>query len=239
MIIQTNRLQPILCLSLALSFLRQSTLAQPTPADSIPAARAAIFYQSYIGQDAAIYNGVAYQPDYRGIEGNPWFESPNLVSGSLVYEDLTYTHIPLMYDLVLDDLVIADPKGQTLILAPEKVQQFTLGNHTFIYQPANRTPGFYERLSSGYASLYVRHKKKIEEKLESAQLLRFISSHDDYILFKQEHYYPVPSANHLLTLLSDKKQQLRQFQHAQHIRFKKDPAAAMQAIVDHYNQLPH
>jgi hypothetical protein len=232
--IQTNCLaQTFLCLCLSLSAFAQ-------PADtSLPASRAAIFYQSYIGSDAAIYNGIAYQPNYRGVQGLPYFETPNLVSGTLVYEGLTYTHIPLLYDLVLDNLVITDPKGQPLIVARDKVQQFTLGDHTFIYQPLDKTPGFYERLSSGYASLYIRHTKKIEEKVEMAQLYRRITAHDEYILFKQDHYYPVTSGNHLLTLLSDKKQELQQFRHSQRIRFKKDPTAAMQAIVDHYNQLPH
>jgi len=229
--------QTLLCLCLALS-----TFAQPAPADSaqsLPTTRAAIFYQSYIGPDAAIYNGLAYQPNYRGIQGDPYFETTNLTAGTLVYEGLTYTHIPMLYDLVLESLVIADPKGQLLILSRGKIQQFTLADHTFVNQPVNKAPGYYERLSSGYASLFIRHTKKIEEKIEGAELFRFITSHDEYILHKQDHYYSVVSGKHLLTLLSDKKKELRQFQHAQHIRFKKDPAAAMQTIVDHYNQLPH
>jgi len=233
--IQTSCLAQIL-LFLCLAF---PGFSQPTPSDSLPATRAAIFYQSYIGPDAAIYNGPAYQPNYRGIQGDPFFASPNLSSGTLTYEGLTYTRIPMLYDLVLDHLVIADPKGQLLVLAPGKLQQFTFTSHTFVYTLVDKTPGFYERLSSGYATLFVRHIKKVEEKLEDAQLRRFITSHDEYILYKQNHYYPVPSGNHLLSLLSDKKKQLQQFQHEQHIRFKDDPAAAMQAIVDHYNQLPN
>jgi len=227
-------LQTLLCLCLALSTAAQSSLA-----DSIPTSRARIFYQSYIGPGAAIYNGIAYQPDYRGVQGFPSFETPNLVTGTIVYEGLTYARIPLLYDLVKDNLVITDPKGQPLMLASAKVQEFTLGTHTFVYLSAKQTPGFYERLSSGYASLYIRHTKKIEEKVEMAQLYRSIAAHDEYILFKQDHYYSVTSGKQLLTLLADKKKELQQFQRAQHIRFKKDPAAAMQAIVDHYNQLPH
>lgn len=234
--IQTNCFaQTVLCLSLSISALAQAT----DTSRSLQATRAAIFYQSYIGPDAAIYNGVAYQPNYHGIEGHPYFETPNLVSGTLLYEGVTYTHIPMLYDLVKDYLVIADLRGQPLIVVAGKVQQFTLGTHTFVNLSLNNIPGYYERLSSGYASLYIRHTKKIEEKLELAQLYRKITSQDQFILFKQDHYYPVNSGNHLLTLLSDKTKQLKQFQHSRHIRFKKDPAAGMQAIVDYYNQLPH
>jgi hypothetical protein len=232
--IQTSCLQalPFLCLTLSVS-------GQPSSVDSTQSSRAAIFYQSYIGAGAAIYNGIAYQANYRGVIGDPYFETPNLTAGTLVYEGLTYTHIPMVYDLVQDNLAIADPKGQLLVLSAEKVRSFTFASHTFVYRSINRTPGFYELLSSGYTTLLVRHTKTIGEKLEDAQLKRFITASDEYILYKQDHYYPVASGKHLLTLLSDKKNQLREFQHAQDIRFKNDPTAAMQAIVDHYNQLPH
>jgi hypothetical protein len=224
-----------LCLSITVSALAQQT----DTSQSLAAARAAIFYQSYIGADAAIYNGIAYQPNYRGIEGHPYFGTSNLVSGTLIYEDVTYSHIPLLYDLVKDCLVITDLKGQPLIAPSGKVRQFSLGPHTFVNLSVNNIPGYYECLSSGYASLYIRHTKSIEEKLELAQVFRRISSRDEYILYKQDHYYPVTSGKRLLALLSDKTKQLQQFQHARHIRFEKDPAQGMKAVVDDYNQLPH
>jgi hypothetical protein len=236
--IQTNCLwRTLLCL-----LLTASALAQTPPADtshSLPGARAAIFYQSYIGADAAIYNGYAYQPHYQGVQGSPHFLTDNITDGSLTYEGLNYIHIPLLYNLVLDQLIISDPKGQLLILSPDKVQQFSLADHHFVHLSTTNTPGYYELLRSGYISLFVRHTKKIVEKIESAELHRYISSRDDYYLYKQDHYYPVESGRSLLTLLADKKQQLQQYQRSEHIRFKKDAEGAMEKITDYYNQLPH
>ncbi|HEY4107386.1 hypothetical protein [Puia sp.] len=229
--------QILLCLCIA-----TSASAQSAPADSsqsIATARATIFYQSYVGPDAAIYNGIVYQANYRDTQGDQWFQSGNLTTGTLIYENLTYTHIPLLYDLVHDQLVISDPKGQLLVPPPGKVRQFTFADHLFVYLSVNNSPGYYEQLSSGYASLFVRHTKKWEERIEGAELHHYITSHDEYFIYKQDHFYSVGSDKRLLTLLSDKKKQLQQFQNAQHLRFKKDPATAMQAIVDHYNQLSH
>src|SRR5258707_11749357 len=220
--IQTScYLQTLLFFCLALS-----GFAQSPPTDSIPVARAAIFYQSYVGADAAIYNGVAYQPNYRGIEGTPYFQSENLTTGSLIYEGLTYTHIPLLYDLVHDQLLISDQKGQLLIVAAGKARQFTFADHLFFYLTVNGTSGYYERLTTGYATLYARHTRKIEEKIQSNQLYRTITAHDEYYLYKQGRYYPVESGNHLLTLLADKKKELQQFQRSNHIRFRKEPEVA-------------
>ncbi|HXB08375.1 MAG TPA: hypothetical protein VNW04_14695 [Puia sp.] len=235
--IQTSCLQFLLCLCLAIP-----TLAQSPPADStqsISAARATIYYQAYIGQDAALYNGVAYQQNYRGVEGDPYFETANLKTGTVIYEDITYSHIPLLYDLVHDQVAIADKTGQLLIPAPGKLRRFSFDNHSFLYLAVNNTSGFYELLSPGYATLLARHTKTITEKIEGGDLRRIITTQHHYFLFKQDRYYPVESGKHLLTLLTDKKKELQQFQHSHHLRFRKDPEKAMEAIIEYYNQLSH
>lgn len=234
--IQTSCLQSLLCLFLALSASAQSG-ADTTR--SIPAARATVYYQAYIGQDAAVYNGVAYQQNYRGVEGDPFFQTANLKTGTVTYEDITYTHIPLLYDLVHDQVAIADRSGQLLIPATNKLSRFTFDDHTFVHLTVNNNPGYYELLGTGYATLLARHTKVIREKIESNDLRRIVNSQDHYFLYKQDRYYPVESGKHLLSLLSDKKTELRQFQRSHHIRFKKDPEGGMKAVVEYYNQLSH
>ena len=235
--IQTSCLQCLLYFCLALSAGAQSNPADST--QSIPAARATIYYQAFIGQDAALYNGVAYQQNYRGIEGDPYFQTANLKTGSITYEEITYNHIPLLYDLIHDQVAIADKTGQLLIPAPNKLHRFSFDDHTFVRLTVNNTDGYYELLSPGNATLLVHHTKVIKEKIESNDLRRIVSSEDHYFLYKQGRYYPVESGKHLLTLLADKKAQLRQYQRSQHIRFRKDPEQGMKAIVEYYNQLPH
>lgn len=236
--IQTNCFwQTLLCLIVAIP-----SLAQPVPVDStnpIPGARAAIFYQSYVGADAPIYNGIAYQPNYRGLQGSPYFQTDNLTDGSLIYENLTYNHIPLLYNLVYDQLVISDPSGQLLIPPADKLQQFTFAGHHFIRITLINKPGYYEVLGSGYTTLLAKHIKKIEEKIEYNELHHYISTHDEYYIYKQDQYHPVASGNSLLTLLADKKKELDQFRRSRRIRFKKNPESAMLQIIDYYNQLPH
>ena len=219
-----------------------SSFAQPATVDtshSLPATRAAIFYQSYIGPDAAIYNGYAYQPRYQGLQGSPYFLTENLTEGSLTYEGLSYIHIPLLYNQLLDEAIIANPAGELIALSRDKLQQFTYSNHTFIHLSQNIPAGYYEVLRSGYTTLLVRHTKKIVEKIESGDLHHYINSAEDYYVGKQTHYYPIDSENSLLNLLGDKKKELGQFLKAQNIRFKKDRETAMTEIIDYYNQLPH
>jgi hypothetical protein len=203
------------------------------------AAKAALYYQSYIGPDAAIYNGCVYQPNYLGVEGSPYFLSDNLTQGTVVYEGLTYTHQLLLYNTVLDQLVLADPKGRLLSLSPEKVSLFTMNSHTFVHLSANNIrTGYYELLRSGYATLLVRHTKRLEEKL-GGEVHRHITTNENYYIYKQGHYYPFGSMGGLVGLLADKKQELGHYRRSAHIRFRKDPLTASQRLIDYYNQLPH
>jgi hypothetical protein len=235
---QTNCfLQALFYVALAVS-----SQAQPSRPDSLlsPAATtAALFYQSYIGPDAAIYNGCVYQPNYLGVEGSPYFLSDNLTQGTVDYEDFTYTRQLLLYNTVLDQLVLADPKGRLLSLSPEKVGLFTMDSHTFVRLSAdNIRTGYYELLRSGYATLLVRHTKRLEEKL-GGEVHRHITTSENYYIYKQGHYYPFGTMGGLVSLLADKKQELGHYRRSAHIRFRKDPLTASQRLIDYYNQLPH
>jgi hypothetical protein len=217
----------------------QAQPAQPDSSLSPAAARAALYYQSYIGSDAAIYNGCAYQPNYQGVEGSPYFLSDNLTSGGVVYEDLAYTHLLLLYDALMDQAILSDHKGRLLSLPPGKVSQFTMDSHTFIHlSPGNIPTGYYELLRPGYATLLVRHTKRLEEKL-GGEVHRYITARDNYYVCKQGHYYAFSSEGGLIDLLADKKQQLQDFRRSAHIRFRKDPTDAIERLIDYYNQLPH
>ena len=237
--IQTNcLLGALLCFAFVTPSLAQSP--QPDTPASPAAAKAALFYQSYIGVDAAIYNGYAYQPNYRGIQGSPYYPGDNLTEGTMQYEDLTYTHLQLLYNVLLDQPILADPQGQLLCPPAGKIRQFTIGDHTFVHLTGTGIdPGFYELLRPGYVTLLARHTQTIDEKIEVGVLYRTITNHDKYYLNKQGHYYAFDSENGLLALLPEKKQELRQFRRAQHLRFKKDPVTTLEKLIDFYNQLPH
>lgn len=224
----------LLCLALASPCLAQS------PLPDTAAAKAELFYQSYIGADAAIYNGYAYQPNYQGVKGSPYFPGDNLTQGTMIYEGLTYTHLRLLYNTVLDQPILSDPQSQLLCPPVDKIRQFTIGDHVFIhFDSPGFTPGFYELVCSGYATLIVRHAKKIEDKIVTGELERYLGAHDTYYLGKQGHYYPLNSDGDLLNLLADKKQELRQFRRTQHLRFGQTPITTLQKLVEYYNQLPH
>jgi hypothetical protein len=229
------------CLALSFSVLLLPGLlaAQQAPNDSAAITKAVTLYHDHVGDEAAIYNGRAYQPHDGNLQGgDPYFNAPIAVVGSLTFDGLDYTGIPLLFDLVRNQLIITDPKGQLLSLYGDKVQQFTIGHHHFIQLNIEGSPDFYELLHPGRVTFVARRSKKIEEKIDNDGLHRFITTHDYYFLDINGQYHPFNSEKGLVELLADKKKPIRQFIRSQNIRFSDAPERATNQIIDFYNQQP-
>src|ERR1700733_9395504 len=122
-----------LALSYAVFCLQKLMAAQPQPNDSPATRKAGSPHHDPGRHEAAIYNGRAYQPHDGNLQGgDPYFNSPLSVIGSLTFDGLEYTGVPLLFDLVRNQLIITDPKGQLLSLYNDKIQQFTIGRHHFV-----------------------------------------------------------------------------------------------------------
>jgi hypothetical protein len=220
-------------------------LAQPGHPDSAagPESRAVTLYHEQLGDESAIFNGRAYQPNDAGIIGSPYLltgsnaNTPPLVSAAVTYDGLEYTSIPVVYDIVRDQLIIADQKGELISLYSGRVQDFSFAGRRFTYLTVNGSAGFYEVLVSGKASLFAKRTKRIDEDIVDGQVRRVISIHDYYHLFREGTYTEVSSEHRFMQLMADKKKELRQFEKTNHIRFGKDPADAMRQLTDYYNQL--
>ncbi len=229
-----------LALSFALLMLPGLLAAQQAPNDSAAIAKAVSLYHDHIGDEAAIYNGRAYQPHDGNLQGgDPYFNAPLSVIGSLTFDSLDYAGIPLLFDLVRNQLIITDPKGQLLSLYGDKVQRFNIGHHHFFRLNIEGTPDFYELLRAGQVSFLAHRSKKIEEKIESdVALHHFITIHDSYFLNINGQYHPFYSEKSLLQLLDDKKKPICQFMRSQNINYNDDPERAIIKIIDFYNQQP-
>jgi hypothetical protein len=226
-------------------FWSASMQAQPGRPDTAtgPESRAVTLYHEQLGDESAIYNGLAYQPYDVGLIGSPYFGASfaaatlPLANATVTYDSLEYTYIPALYDLVRDQLIISDPKGELIALSNGKVQGFFLDGRHFTCLTIDGLPGFYEDLVLGRLSLFVKRTKRIDQDIVDGRAQRVISIHDYYYLLKDGAYTEVSSERHFLQLTTDKKKDLRQFEKTNHIRFGKDPGDAMRQLAEYYNQL--
>lgn len=201
-----------------------------------------VYYQS-LGEQSPLYNGSQYI-EYPFIiqEGHPFFASDSLVNATIHLEGMTFGEVPMLYDIVKDQVVILDyHKFYKIILPSEKIQQFELPGHTFIRLLHDSTneikTGFYEQLYNGKVSLLAKREKKISQKYSYTEIDNVVYSQSFYYIRKGNVFYPVTGKKSLMNILKPKQKEVQEYLKKNKIKFKRAQERAMLIAVEYYNQL--
>ncbi|WP_148233536.1 hypothetical protein [Pseudopedobacter saltans] len=194
---------------------------------------------------APIYNGKVYRPDLKlDGDGHTLFYDSRYTTGTVIYNGLTYNNIMLLYDLVLDQLVLLNlDKAGGIMIPSDHIDEFSLHNHTFINLKPGKTqvagidPGYYDLLYSGTKDLLVKRTKKITETIGQHKVVRTVSQRDKYYLLKDTTYIPVKSKNDFLKQLSETRQQNQLFIKQQRLNFRKEKENSMVELLKFHDSL--
>lgn len=207
---------------------------EPASTDS-----AAHLYFATLGSASAIYNGKLFY-SYPGVIGDPFYPSGGWRKGSLLYDGSWYHDMPMMYDIVKDQVVSRHPNTISICLVSERVAKFYYDGQTFVRVITDRDKvlktGFYQQLIGGKVTIIVARQKKIEEKIVDISLERRFVSVNTYYAFKDGQYYPVTRQKSLLDLLKDKRQSILKHLKKEKLKYRHDPEKTILAIAEFYNQ---
>src|SRR3954452_5902520 len=66
-------------------------------------------YHQFLSPQTSLYNGSEYVDyAYTINEGTPFFEDTQFSNGTVTYDNVLYTDVPILYDEVLEEVVIKD-----------------------------------------------------------------------------------------------------------------------------------
>lgn len=200
-------------------------------------------YYSTLGEQAPIYNGNEYLEYALTLqEGHPFFKSSLFTNGDIYFDGMLFLGVPMVYDLVKDQVVIRDFHNIYKINLPaNKIQQFILSDHVFVRIVHNNlneiSTGFYEQLYKGKVGLFAKREKAIIEKHGSQQIDNVVVSANSYYVMKKDIYYKFKNERSLLKILNDKKKEIQQYFKKNRIRYKDDPERSMVMAIEYYNRL--
>lgn len=200
-------------------------------------------YLNEIDDNAEIYHGSEYIRNGQKANGFPFFESDNLLAGSVSYQGTTYTGQNLYYDLVSDEIIIPNyAKNALIVLSPGKVDSFSIGTHVFVLLTSNASnhlarDGYYEQLYSGEPGVYARREKKLASGTGSEEA-KYIQYNTYYVRLNNV-FYPVDGKSSLLDILKDQEDVLKKYIRTNKLNFKKNPESALVLSVTYYSHLKH
>jgi hypothetical protein len=234
-------------------FLHSFNIAAQAPAPDAAAEspalqRALEVYHQSLSPETGLYNGAEYTYSiyYPFIidQGDPFFQSKRFDTGSLVYNNILYKKVPLLYDIVKGELLINDPGNTYIIrLHNERIDWFNLWGQTFVQvkkDSSNGTiqTGFYNILYNGNTSLYKRPSKLLKESyVNSMGLHKYVVEIDAYFVKKGNLFYEVKNKKALLALMGDRKKEVEQFIKKNRLSYRKDQENALVKIVAYYDGL--
>ncbi len=174
--------------------------------------------------------------------GNQFYLTNIAQRGSVYYDGRYFTKVPLLYDLKLDQLILADTvRNVKLRLINERVTFFTLGEHRFVplRTDSPETPsGFYQLLLDGRARLLARRSKRVAEEIVQ-QHLSFVYKETGRLFIQTEgKLTEITKLGSLLEILADHKTELQKFSRSNKLKFSNsERELSATRLVAYYNSL--
>ncbi len=221
--------------------LLHNAVGQPVGKDStvsLAARQAVARYEEVSNTLERLYNGPEYISYDRRLTGHPFFPTDTLLEGKVAYQGGQFA-VPLLYDIVKDEVVVVHSGGYRMSLHSDRVQAFSVRNHTFIRLDSvqqGMSTGFYDMLYSGNIQLLARRTKSVLINLTAFSYGLFTAKTTYYIL-KNGQYSPVRNKRTLLAVLSNRRKQLVAYARAQKLSFRPSPETAILKLTQHYDEL--
>lgn len=201
-------------------------------------------YSATFTEQLRVYSGKEYKDYVRPFKlGHPYFAAGQWSKGVINYDGETYRDVPLLYNLVTDEVIILSYDNLSKIaLQKDRVRRFSLSNHNFLNIPkdslfsASVSPGFYDVLAQGKATLLARRTKNIQTAVTS-EIEPRVYSKDHYYIEIDRSFFPVTNKKLLLEPLKNRKNEVQQYMKQNKLRFKRDPEGTMITVINYYNQL--
>ena len=201
-----------------------------------------VYYQN-LGEQSPLYNGSEYiEYAYSLQEGHPFFQMADFINGDINLDGMIFHDVPILYDMVKDQVIIQDfQKVYKINLPADRVQEFFLLGHFFVRLAHDSSDqvktGFYDQLYKGKIALFAKREKSMLEKYSNIQISKVVISQNVYYIKKDGVYHTIKNKSSLLAALKSKKKEVQQYLKANDIKFKREPERAMIMAVKYYDQL--
>lgn len=196
------------------------------------------YYQKAIGENIPYNEGREFPGYGIKLDGHPFFASDQLSEGDIVYDGTLYTGVPMLYDLVADEVVVRPPGSQYLVrLSREKVPSFRFrGEEFFRADPDSSGTRYFQSIYKGDVRVFARKKKQLNHVTTSERAIDRFDEYDDYFILREGEIVRVSGKGSVLKSFRDKREEIKALIAKEDLSFKKDPEAFLKRCAAAYDQ---
>ncbi|MEM9648344.1 MAG: hypothetical protein AAF969_07670 [Bacteroidota bacterium] len=170
-------------------------------------------------ENSNLYEGTLTVENYALEKGSHrFFESPNYLVGSIVYDDQAYFGISMKYDIYEDELLLglrSDSGIKLLQLIKDRVREFTIDGRRFrnmgcgMDEQAHGS-GFYEVLQENASfSFLKKHYKEKFSKYGKNRVFHKFTDMTKYFLVYKNHCYTIKSKKDIFKIFPHFRTELK------------------------------
>lgn len=202
-------------------------------------------YERAIYRQEHVYEGNEYIPHDHRIKIHPFYPVDTLQRGTIAYNGTDYHNVPMLYDIVRDELSIQPPEGGYRIrLHTNKVSAFSMGPYRFVKILGDSAlgvrTGFYQLLHNGAVKVLVQRVKTIHEDISSGTYKADYIPQDRFFILKDGVYHSVKTKGSVLNVFADKSKELKKFIRANQLKFKDlQREETISRVTQQYEELTH
>jgi hypothetical protein len=226
----------------------QSSLKDNSISDSADAV-ALRQYHSYVSPEVGLYRGIQYiDYDFSVQKGQPFLGPDQVRVGSVWYGRMRYDHVPMLYDLVKEQLVVMDPFNVFKIsLYMDLVDSFALDGHVYFrirdsLAPSSMRSGFWDRIYPGRLVVLKRERKALNENIMITpdNVRYFIDGSVSYYFQKGSVYHPVNDKKELFDALKDRRRsEIRRVMRRSGLDWRDNKEQLIQLVAAWYDGVNH
>jgi hypothetical protein len=202
-------------------------------------------YKKQLGDQSPFYNGSRYSPS--GLifrTGSPYFMSDSFNIGSVVYDDIVFDSVYLLYE-DMSELLVSRNNNYLLQMVNQRVSSFIISGHSFIRLVADSLhqgipgTGYYEILYSGPSQLLKKTFKTIMEEpsVYENTVIRHIKESEDFYVRIGGSYQRVKSKTELLELMHNHKKEVQKYINKTGLNFRRNRQNLLILSVVYYDQI--
>jgi len=195
-------------------------------------------YKTSIGENLPYNEGREFAGYGIKLEGHPFFESDQASPGSILYDGTLHQEVPMLYDLVADEVVIRAQNYNYLIrLSREKIPSFHFRGHDFFRADPDSTGNkYYETLYQGGTHVFARKRKQLNHSTGQEKAIDRFDQYDSYFILRNGEINKVSNKNAVLAVYKEHKDDLRKMIARENLNFKKDPEALLVRCATTFDQ---
>jgi len=189
-----------------------------------------------------LYNGRVWKNQFGITDGDQFFLSSDLSTGSLSVDSYDFDSIRIKYDLVNDELLLLRNDGTILLLNKEMINSFRLSYEDNIFKFVNfassssgNLAGYCHLLYDGKIKVYAKYVKELIPTTITNGLPRFSQINKVYIL-KDGKIHRADNRRELLNLFAEGEEQsmLKKYMRSNKIIISRNVPDSFRRVIEYY-----